>query len=176
MAKRPKPMLDGPIPGQSLTSEPGARPWENPARYATVEDTLSFYIENLSQPKKMASMLDKIEEGAPLTLIADTLQTVGVSKGIHSLDVGVLISPVLIEFMKAAAEQEDISYTIGTEEDEDQVGADLAHAAVKEVYAKEDEPVSEEPELEDMPVNKEELAKKSGLMARKTEEPVDDGV
>ena len=173
MAKRPKPMLDGPIPGQSLTSEPGARPWENPARYATVEDTLSFYIENLSQPKKMASMLDKIEEGAPLTLIADTLQTVGVSKGIHSLDVGVLISPVLIEFMKAAAEQEDISYTIGTEEENVANERDEAMASevAQEIYKDE-----EEPELEDMPVNKEELAKKSGLMARKTEEPVDDGV
>ena len=91
MAK-PSPMLDGPVAGQALTSEPGARPWEQPAMYSTVEDTLLFYLENLSQPKKLANMLDKIEEGAPLTLIADTLQTAGVTKGIHSLDVGILIS------------------------------------------------------------------------------------
>lgn len=174
MAKKPKPMLDGPIPGQSLTSEPGARPWENPARYATVEDTLSFYLENLSQPKKMASILDKIEEGAPLTLIADTLQTVGVSKGVHSLDVGVLISPVLIEFMKAAAEQEGIEYSVGTEEDMDAVGEDLAYSAVKEVYG---QPDDLEPELEEMPAEDTvPVEKKSGLMARRTEEPVEDGL
>ena len=116
--KRKPPMLDGPIPGQSLTSEPGARPWEKPPRYPTVEDTVTFYIENLSQPKKLARMLDQIEEGAPLTLIADTLQTLGVDRGLHSLDVGILITPVLIEFMKATAEEAEVPYVIGTEEEE----------------------------------------------------------
>lgn len=116
--KRKPPMLDGPIPGQSLTSEPGARPWEKPPRYPTVEDTVTFYIENLSQPKKLARMLDQIEEGAPLTLIADTLQTLGVDRGLHSLDVGILITPVLIEFMKATAEEAEVPYVIGTEEED----------------------------------------------------------
>lgn len=175
MPKRSKPMLDGPIPGQSLTSEPGARPWEQPAKYSTVEETLEFYIDNLSEPKKMAHMLDKIEEGAPLTLIADTLQTLGVSKGLHSLDVGVLISPVLIEFMKAAAEQEGIQYSVGTEEPEDEGDMDLANSAVKDVY--------KETEEEPMPMDEEPMAEappeeKTGLMARpsKPVEEMEDGI
>jgi len=179
MPKRSKPMLDGPIPGQSLTSEPGARPWEQPAKYSTVEDTLEFYLDNLSQPKKMAHLLDKIEEGAPLTLIADTLQTIGVSKGLHSLDVGVLVSPVLIEFMKAAAEQEEIEYRIGTEEPEDEGDMDLANSAVKEVYKETATADEEEP----MPMETEEMAEappveKTGLMARpsKPVEEMEDGI
>ena len=171
MAK-PSPMLDGPVAGQALTSEPGARPWEQPAMYSTVEGTLLFYLENLSQPKKLANMLDKIEEGAPLTLIADTLQTAGVTKGIHSLDVGILISPVLIEFMKAAADHEGIAYTLGIEENEDEIDENLANAVVKKVFnGKKDNEVMPEPTSEEKP----EQQEKGGLMSRpvkKSEEVV----
>ena len=30
--------FDAPIPGQSLTDEPGNAPWEKPAQYDTVEE------------------------------------------------------------------------------------------------------------------------------------------
>lgn len=162
-----KPMLDGPIPGQSLTAEPGSRPWEKPPKYTTVEETLQFYMDNLSSsPKKIASLLDKIEEGAPLTLIADTLQTVGVSKGLHTLDVGILISPVLIEYMKAMAEAQDISYTVGIEDDAQVEEQDIETAQVvaKSVFSSTDAPAEEviEESLEE-PAEE----PKRGLMARR---------
>lgn len=176
MAKKEKPMLDGPIPGQSLTSEPGARPWEQPAKYSTIEEAIEFYIDSLSQPKKMAGLLDKIEEGAPLTLIADTLQTQGVTQGLHSLDVGILISPVLIEFMKASAEQADVPYTIGTEEEDVANEQDEAMATriSKELYEEEQEPSMMEEEEE--PAMPEEEAPR-GLMARPSKaEVTEDGI
>jgi hypothetical protein len=168
--RRAQPLIDAPIPGQSLTSEPGARPWENPAKYSTVEETLEFYIDNLSQPQKMAEMLDKIEEGAPLTLIADTLQTIGVSKGLHSLDVGILITPVLIEFMKAAAEQAEVEYVVGSEA-EDMANSDedeaMARMVAREVLT-EKKPVDDMMmETEDTPVP-EDMPK--GLMSRRGEQ------
>lgn len=180
MAKRKTPMLDAPIPGQSLTSEPGARPWEQPAKYTTVEDTIQFYIESLSQPKKMAMLLDKIEEGAPLTLIADTLQTQGVTQGLHSLDVGIMITPVLIEFMKSSAEQAEVPYTIGTEEEDIANEEDEAMATMvaREVYSKEDEKeqMAMAEEQEESPVvmaEEDRTPPMRGLMApRKREEMI----
>lgn len=168
--RRAQPLIDAPIPGQSLTSEPGARPWENPAKYSTVEETLEFYIDNLSQPQKMAEMLDKIEEGAPLTLIADTLQTIGVNRGLHSLDVGILITPVLIEFMKAAAEQAEVEYVVGSEA-EDMANSDedeaMARMVAREVLT-EKKPVDDMMmETEDTPVP-EDMPK--GLMSRRGEQ------
>ena len=130
---RKQPPLDGPIPGQSLTTEPGARPWENPPQLSTVSEAAEFYLERLSEPSEMATLLDKIEEGAPLTLIADTFQELGVMKGIHTLDVGILVTPVLIEFMKAISEQEEIEYVIGTEDGAEEGDAELATSVAKEV-------------------------------------------
>ena len=134
---RTQPNLDAPIPGQSLTTEPGSRPWENPPRLSTVTETAEFYLEQLSEPSKLANLLDKIEEGAPLTLLADTFQEIGVMKGIHTLDTGILVSPILIEFMKAMAEQEEIAYTIGIEEETDAGDEELANSIAKEVLTEE---------------------------------------
>ena len=40
-------LLQGPIPGMSLITEPGNRPWENPAMLTTVGETIDFYTEKL---------------------------------------------------------------------------------------------------------------------------------
>ena len=40
--------FDAPIPGMSLVAELGARPWQNPPRFSTVEDTVDYYIERMS--------------------------------------------------------------------------------------------------------------------------------
>lgn len=164
MAKK-SPMLSAPIPGQSLTAEPGSRPWEKPPKYTTVEETLKFYLEDLSQPKKMARLLDKIEEGAPLGLIVDSLQTVGVSKGLHTLDVGYLISPVLIEFMKVAAEQEGITPVIGDEDEDEGLTEEEAMLLLRSKGG-------EEPAMEEEPMMEEEQEQpmRKGLMAPRMSE------
>ena len=36
-----------PIPGMSLTGEPGNSPWEQPPKYDTVEESLAYYLEKL---------------------------------------------------------------------------------------------------------------------------------
>ena len=39
--------FNAPIPGQGLTAELGARPWQTPPQYTTVEDALDYYIPRL---------------------------------------------------------------------------------------------------------------------------------
>lgn len=110
------PLLDGPIPGQSLTSEPGNRPWENPPKMNTVEETIEFYMNRLSNPEMMNRMLDILEEtDLPVTVLVEVLTMGGVMQGLHSVDLSVLVAPVLIEFIKGAAEQAGIDFELGIE-------------------------------------------------------------
>ena len=37
-------MINQPIPGQSLTGEPKAYPWENPSQLTTVEEAVNAYV------------------------------------------------------------------------------------------------------------------------------------
>ena len=65
------PLMDGPIPGQSLTTEIGSRPWQQPAKFSTVEDTLEHYATKITDPKINDSLLDALEMGTPVASIAE---------------------------------------------------------------------------------------------------------
>ena len=109
-----EPMIDAPIAGQSLTAELGNRPWQQPPQYSTVEDALQYYIPRLTNPEMLDDLLNVMETGIPLTTLANAIQSSGVMEGKHSLDIGILIMPVLMETMAYLAEESGIEYEVGT--------------------------------------------------------------
>ena len=66
--------FDAPIPGESLTHELGARPWQSPPQYATVEDALDFYIPRFANEEVVKQLLDVLNMGVPVTTLANTIQ------------------------------------------------------------------------------------------------------
>jgi hypothetical protein len=166
MAETPQVMIDAPIAGQSLTAELGGRPWQQPPQYTTVEEALDYYIPRILEPTLQDDLMNVIELGIPLTTIADTLQTSGAMEGKHTLDVGLLIIPVLIETLAYLAEEQGIDYVMGTDiEEDDKPSSSAVALAIKKIKAKSNEPVEEEPE-EQMEMKLEEPS--GGLMSRRT--------
>jgi len=129
-----QPPLDAPIPGQSLTHELGARPWQQPAQYTTVEDALDYYIPRLESEEVTNQLLDVLEMGIPVTTVANTMQLGSVMEGKHSVDVGMLILPVLVELIMLIADSAKVEYTSGLEKDKKMRGSlvDLAVSKFKE--------------------------------------------
>jgi hypothetical protein len=129
-----QPKLDAPIPGQSLTHELGARPWQQPAQYTTVEDALDYYIPRLESEEVTDQLLDVLEMGIPVTTVANTMQLGSVMEGKHSVDVGMLILPVLVELIMLIADSAKVEYTSGLEKDKKMRGSlvDLAVSKFKE--------------------------------------------
>jgi|TARA_Y100000817_G_scaffold73415_1_gene56304 hypothetical protein len=123
-------MLDGPIPGMSLTAEYGGRPWQQPPKNTTIEEALSFYMPRLSDETFVPELLKVMELGIPLTTIANAMQTGAVMQGQHSVDVGILIIPVLIEVMALIGDREGVEYTVGTEDNTVPVNPDLDMALI----------------------------------------------
>ena len=41
---KPEDFLEAPIPGMSLTTEPGSVPWEQPPQLVTIQQVADFYI------------------------------------------------------------------------------------------------------------------------------------
>ena len=168
MAETPQVMIDAPIAGQSLTAELGGRPWQQPPQYTTVEEALEYYIPRITEPTLLDDLMNVIELGIPLTTIADTLQTGGAMEGKHTLDVGLLIIPVLIETLAYLAEEQGVEYVMGTDiETDDKPSSSAVALAIKKVKAKNNEPVEEEQEPEEqLEMALEEPS--SGLMSRRT--------
>mgnify|MGYP003636983918 FL=1 len=154
--------LDAPIPGQSLTTEPKSRPWEQPPKYTTTEEALSFYIPRLSDAELMAPMVDVMEDGTTVVAVADMIQSSGVMNGLHTLDVGILISPVLVELLITQAQLADIEYKIGTEKSDKPDSSLVRKAVDKSSESYFDESTEEEVMVEETPEVESE-----GIMSRR---------
>lgn len=165
-------ILDGPIPGMAMTAELGARPWQSPPQYKTIEEALDYYIPRLSSEEVTAQLLDVLEMGVPVTTIANTMQTASVMEGKHSIDVGMLALPVLIEIIMLIADTANIEYETGLDKPEKIRGSlvEKAVAMFEDSDKEDEEPVLKEEEatdvIEDMSTAAKERA--GGLMARRT--------
>jgi len=160
--------FDAAIPGQALTAELGSRPWQQPAQYTTVEEALDYYLPRLQSEEVSAQLLDVMEMGIPVTTIANTMQLGSVMEGKHSVDVGMLILPVLVELIMLIGDTAGVKYTSGLEKDKVTRSSlvDLAVEKFKEKDAEEEvsDPSKAQPVIDSMKKAAEERV--GGLMSR----------
>ena len=121
------PLFDAPIPGMSLTHELGARPWQSPARFTTVDDTVNYYIQKLNDDSVAEQLLTILEAGEfSVADLAHVIQLNGIMEGLHSIDVGILVTPIIMEFIMFIADAAEIEYDAGLED----ADPSLSNAAV----------------------------------------------
>ena len=153
-----------PIPGQSLTHELRARPWQNPPQFSTVEESMDWYLDRFDNPELVQELLSIIESGIPLSTIANSMQLGAVLQGVHSIDVGVLVLPILIEIMKTLAEKTDTKYVMGDEPEESDRPSDaVLDSALNKIKGMTVEDMPEEEDMMEEEIQEEPM----GLMARR---------
>lgn len=146
-------------PGISWTAPPKGRPWTNPPKFVKVSDVAQGYIDNLSSASMMNSILDVIDTQVPLASMAEAIMLSSVHKGIHTIDTGILVMPIIIEMLKTVAELHGADYTVFPDElvKDDDIPDRVARAAIKKAMEK--------------PTTTEEVAtprvQLSGLMSKK---------
>ena len=99
-----------PIPGMSLTKEPGNAPYENPPLYDTADQALGFYFEKLDDEEILDDMLFTLDNGYPVEAFIEAMTSVGVMEGFHSIDVKMIISPILHEYIVRLATAAEIDF------------------------------------------------------------------
>ncbi len=143
-------MFDAPIPGMSLTHELGARPWQSPPQYTTVDEAIEYYLERMSTDEFMDQMADVLEMNVPVTTLANTIQLAGVMDGKHTVDVGMLVMPLLMEMIMLIGDNAGVKYDSGlTDVPDNRTKDTLIEAVRKEMQQKIDES-EETPEAEEV--------------------------
>tara|TARA_R100001015_G_C4634022_1_gene199782 strand:- start:3022 stop:3534 length:513 start_codon:yes stop_codon:yes gene_type:complete len=166
----PENFLDAPIPGESLVAEPKSRPWRRPSSISTVDEAAAVYAPMFQNKTTSKMLLGQIQSGVPLTSIADLLITANTMEGVHTLDVGILVSPILVETMITMAEMAEIDYVIGNERTDDEPGTkqDIINQVMKTLQ-EEEGAVEETITTEEMPVEPKKAPEQRGLMTRRSE-------
>ena len=165
MPEAPQPSLNRPMPGQHLTSELGGRPWQSPPQYATVDDAMDWYLERFDSQEVVDELMTILESGIPISTIANSMQLGAVLQGVHSIDVGVLVMPIIMEMMKYLAEKTDTNYKMGDEPEQTDRPSDAVMSSALNELKNQQEGSSEEEPMEEQ--EEEPMPEQSGLMARR---------
>tara|TARA_R100001460_G_scaffold44516_2_gene81305 strand:- start:5073 stop:5648 length:576 start_codon:yes stop_codon:yes gene_type:complete len=182
--------LRAPIPGQSLTDEPRGYAWERPSEYSTPEEALQFYLPKVTAKETLEDIMLALENGFPLSTLVKGIYMNGVMEGKHSIDIGLLIAPVLHEIILSAAKTYGVAVKelpVSPQEQEKRRSDKIVETAVKrqlERGLREDESleesmVSTNEGAENVPQEQEEMPEMAeteekpepeakGLMSRRT--------
>ena len=111
-------MFNAPIPGQSLTSEPRNYPWENPPEFANPEEALLFHMDRLKDPSKVKAIAGLLTLGLDVVTLTEGILRGAVAEGRHSVDISMLIGPIVHEYIVGVADAAGIDYDEGLEEED----------------------------------------------------------
>lgn len=168
--ERKDPLFDAPIPGQSMLHELGARPWQNPPQYSTLEDVVEFYISKMATDEVAMQVVDVLEMDVSVVDLAHVIQLANVMEGVHTIDVGVLVTPVLMEFIMLIGDSAGVDYRTGLDEQDDNVRDALVKKAMRK-FKEEEKRQDSEPKAEDKPVEEPDendvMTNLTGLMSRR---------
>jgi len=174
-------LFSAPIPGQSLTDEPRNYPWERPPEISDPEEVIQMYLDKLSNEEALSAAMVALENNFTIRDVTSGILRVGVSKGFHSIDAGMIAAPVLHHYIKKNADDMGVEYKTGFEtrgetmKKLDKVALTAAQATVPDLGVDSlqtteskslEEVIEEDIPEEDMELDVEQK-KPQGLMARR---------
>jgi len=148
-------------PGISWTAPEKSRPWQQPPQLVNIGEVIQRYMDSFSDPEAMSNAIDAIETKVPLSVMAQSIMLNHVSEGVHTLDMGILVMPVLIELLITFADLSKIDYIVFPDEIEKRniIPVGIARLAMKKAL-----------ESMEKTVEVVQETKPAGLMARKQKE------
>ena len=93
--------FDTPIPGQSLTDEPGNYPWEHAPQFTDVEQVIDNIYDSLTTPKNAQQLIAMLDAGVPVEAIVRVITFAGFMEGKFNPDIGFTIIEPLMNLVSA---------------------------------------------------------------------------
>ena len=105
--------MEGPIPGQSLTSNPDEpKPWEGPPTHTKLNEALYSLFEMMTEEEMYIDIVSALGDGMPVVNLTRMILTDGFQKGAWNPDLMVqLIEPTMYMVM-SMAEKAGVKYRI----------------------------------------------------------------
>ena len=108
-----------PVPGQSLTSTPKGAPYERPPEINDPVKALDYHLDILDNPKAVEQAMFMLEMGIDLSTLVEGITRNAVIEGMHSIDISLIVAPVIHEYLKGYADSFEIDYDEGFEDKEE---------------------------------------------------------
>ena len=152
--------FDAPIPGQSLTDEPGNYPWEHAPQTASIEEAADYVYESIMNKKNMERMFTLLRMGIPVEALVKVITFSGFIEGKYTVDVAKLLEPIVAMIITGEATLAEIPAKINLDDAED---TDFFKEMADRKY---DMKLDKEDKDKQMEMPMEAPANVAGLMAR----------
>mgnify|MGYP003110031102 FL=1 len=113
-------MFDAPIPGQSLTDEPGNYPWEHPPQTSSIEEATDAVYESIMKKENMARMFTLLRMGIPIEALVKVITFSGFLEGKWTVDVAKLLEPIVAMMIAGEAALAEIPAKVNMGDAEDE--------------------------------------------------------
>jgi hypothetical protein len=80
------------------------------------EQVIAYYIDKLNNAESMEALVDMLDVGVDVVTLAEGIARIGVSRGLHSVDVSLLAAPVIHEFIVSLGEEAGIDFDEGIDD------------------------------------------------------------
>ena len=101
-------LMDGPVPGSSLTTSLGSRPYEQPPKYAKEEDALYGLLDSFTDPKKGVAVGKMLSKGVYASDVANTVLMGGVAQGKWTPDLAALMAKKVLGMVVAVGHAQGV--------------------------------------------------------------------
>ncbi len=123
--------FDYPIPGQSLTSPPKNNAYERPPQTVDPKEALQIHISNLNSKESMEDLAFFSDMGLDVKSQTEALLRSAVAEGVHSIDISLIIAPLLHQFIVGRLEAMGLEYDEGLDNKDEREGVRYQRNIVK---------------------------------------------
>jgi hypothetical protein len=86
-----------PVPGQSLTTESKAAPYERPPEFSSLQDVVKLHLENLSTKEAVEDIVHFVKQGVDVKTLNEGILRSAVMEGLHNIDNSINVAPITHE-------------------------------------------------------------------------------
>tara|TARA_R110002020_G_scaffold172791_2_gene363288 strand:+ start:1277 stop:1807 length:531 start_codon:yes stop_codon:yes gene_type:complete len=106
-------LFDYPVPGQSLTTTPKNASYERPPQVTDPRKALQIHVENLGNKQSVEDLKYYVEMGLDVKSIVEAILRSAVAEGVHSIDISLIIAPLLHQIVVSILDKMGIEYDEG---------------------------------------------------------------
>jgi len=106
------------IPGQTPTDEPRNYAWERPPEITDPNEAVKYHLDRVADPEIIDNVFYALDMGMPVKTLTDSMMTGAVAKGMHNIDVGLIVEPLIRRAIMRIADNAGVDYKETFEEKE----------------------------------------------------------
>lgn len=114
MKINPRPKLDGPIPGESLTADTRNYPWHRPPEITDFNQGVTRLIADMDDEREMQLIYSLLELEVPVAIITSNLLMRKIARGVIPIDLGILMAGPVSRYIEILAKDNDMTADMDT--------------------------------------------------------------